>query len=147
MHTQMVVILEPAEQKPMSVGRANRIADMLLRSPKPRGGLVEAAPAGEITPSVAYQLTETAATFSVSGTSHRVHNVVIKLCPSGFGPGTRVVLDDRNVLVIKSCAKFPLPVPSESGSKDGSGNDAAFNQALDAATKLMSLAVQAWQSP
>ncbi|MBN3511528.1 hypothetical protein JYB55_22105 [Mycolicibacterium septicum] len=144
MGRQMIVILELVERKSLSILAADHIAERLLGTKGPRGEVaLQRAVEGEITPTVAYQLTEAGATFTLSGTSHRVHNKLLHLHGEDFGPGTRVAVDDANTLLIKSCAEFPQPDLPRSGSERTVNNHAAFNQALDAWVKLTSLAIRA----
>lgn len=146
MHSQMVVILEQSEPKRMSVNAAQRIAGTLLGTRGPNGEVrLQRSIAGEVTPNVAFQLTEVGATFTLSGTSGRVHDKLSQLCPNDFGPGTLLSIDDRNALVIKSCSEFPHPKPPTPASEVPASGESAFNQALDTAFKLTSLAIQAWQ--
>ncbi|CPS10251.1 hypothetical protein [Mycobacteroides abscessus] len=148
MHSQLIVILEPTDQKHVLVHGADHIAARLLGTKDEKGELaLQVSRKGEVTPTVAYQLTEAGASFTLSGTSHRVYNTLHHLYGDDFGPGTEIVLDERNTLVIKSCTTVPQPKPSEAGSKDNANSDAAFNQAIDAAAKLMSLTIQVLQSP
>ena len=142
-YSQAIVILELSEPKSLSVKSAQRIADKLIGTKGPKGEVVlQRSIDGEVTPGVAFQLTESGAVFTLSGTSGRVYAKLWELCPDDFGPGTRIAVDNSNTLVIKSCGEFPQPKPSKTASQDASSSDGAFNQVLDAAVKLASLAVQ-----
>lgn len=145
----MIVILELASTtRPQTEGRitvdvAQGIEDRLLRS-RNREIEIASAHTGEVTPKVAFQLTEAGVTFTLSGTSRLVHNRLKRLMNEDIRVGARVDAGGGRELVIKSCAQFPQPTQPQAAASNAATDDTAFNQALDIGVKMMSLAMQAF---
>jgi hypothetical protein len=148
MQNQMMVVFDVDGRQPMTVTQAGRIEAELL-AVRRKNGRKELAQMthrstepGDITPRVAYQLTETEARFILSGSSGRVQELLSRLINADYGPGTTIALATGDVLVVKTCTTTPQCVPAKATGGEGDGRDAGLNQMLDLALKLTSLAMQ-----
>jgi hypothetical protein len=126
-----IVVLSQAEGEALSLMRADGVIRW-LRGTRDSASL-----------QIGARLTEGSTVFTVSGHSVIVESWLAERCKDKWaGPGSRMVIDDNAVLVVKRCVIAPQPPQArQTAARSSSSESDDFGWMIDTVNKMAALSI------